>query len=161
MPILSLLLRENLVLLVGILQIVSYSLSSLFRASLIICTRFLDLLEIASVPQSQLTATNSLGYSDSRIKDPESLHSTSVEGIDQDAHLGMTSIELNPTSPTGSSNFDSAAESGRRSSKPVAGMLTQFEVLSGREFRNLKRDWSLIVSLLLFTLRFFLSSNIS
>lgn len=110
-------------------------------------TTFVDLLEIASVPQSQLNATNSFGYSDSRNKDPDSLHSTSVEGIDQDAHLGMTSIELHPSSPTGSRDF-ALVESGRRSSKPVAGMLTQFEVLSGREFKNLKRDWSLIVSLL-------------
>jgi len=34
---------------------------------------------------------------------------------------------------------------GLRLSKPLTGLLTQFEVLAGRELRNLKRDWTLVI----------------
>lgn len=55
--------------------------------------------------------------------------------------------DLLPTKPI-MRKFSLVAEgpsSVKIQSKPVTTLLTQFQVLAGRELRNLRRDWSLVV----------------
>lgn len=55
--------------------------------------------------------------------------------------------ELSPTKPI-LRKFSLVAEgpsSVKIQSRPVTTLLTQFEVLAGREIKNLRRDWSLLV----------------
>lgn len=82
-------------------------------------------------------------------KSDENGHDSSVGGS-----LDMTTVipleqEARPRYPPNGTTLESADASAtalkQRNSKPITTFLTQFQLLSHREYLSLKRDWSLVL----------------
>lgn len=69
----------------------------------------------------------------------------SESGIHELTSVNTKSSEHGEAYPPVMNGNTSATAVKLRNAKPVATLLTQFQVLSHREYLNLKRDWSLVV----------------
>lgn len=112
--------------------------------SLFECT---DLLELATSPSVVLSVAGRQSQTGQSFGNGG--HDSSSEGDDKIYNGNDSNGSAYPPGLSKNGGDDDAGHSvtalKRRNSKPATTLLTQFEVLSSREYLNLKRDWSLIV----------------
>lgn len=104
----------------------------------------LDLLELAVSPA---VASGEAGaqYSRARRYQVDSASGGSAKGNLSLLKFNGHESAIRPPLLSGRSDPSDLSSVGQHNAKPATTMLTQFQVLSQREFQNMRRDWSLIV----------------
>lgn len=104
-------------------------------------------MPLPSTSRSALTGP-ATPFAKSDVVEPS--NGTSGEGALEMATVSSLDREVRPQYPPDANRTDSAVDASatalkQRNSKPITTYLTQFQLLSHREYLNLKRDWSLVL----------------
>lgn len=100
-----------------------------------------DLLELASIVNASSNPSIL-----SPLPDPSALSLERSESKRASLPESSSKDDQESRIPVLSEYAPAEGDLGTRESTPSTTILTQFETLAGREYRNLKRDWSLVVS---------------